>query len=233
MPHAPRTPLYGKPVLVTGNLETRTLRGWVPHFDQQIKVIVVSKLKAAESEFVRETVTVDIKGKPAKRILFISFVPDPYLGVRWEVTSNGTTHVLDVGRNEHFWETASRLTGQTVVVTGVLKDGRMSVTTMQAAGEKLAMSRRSGDSTFRPVKAKLAGGGSGRYHGAYCPPFMTALPRRAGSLEQSMAQPEADQSAEDQSASRGVAGQDRSSDGRRKQPMPEAQGGRGSSGHPE
>jgi hypothetical protein len=105
--------LGGKTVVVKGTLEKPRLRGghlW--------NMITVTDLKAGECEAIHRVETVEIRGK-------LVFPPLPkcvgYEGLSCMITVNGEAYWLDFQGNQQLGEKAFNLKGQTVVITGTLR----------------------------------------------------------------------------------------------------------------
>jgi hypothetical protein len=106
--------LDGKGVVVTG-----TRFGEVVH---------VTGMKADEGTY-RETVTVEIQGMLVHRLV----EGHEGEGRQWEITAAGKSYTLEFGSHQGLKELASQLANKTVVVTGTLKDGVVTVTGLRSA----------------------------------------------------------------------------------------------------
>jgi hypothetical protein len=119
--------LSGQVVVVTGKLEIRrTLAGklW--------QTVVVTDLRADQSEYVHKNETVEIRGK----LVFVG-IPESmaHKGVDCLVSVNGQGYWLSFAGNKELLEQAKKLQNQTVVVTGTL-DRRWTVEVVIVNGLK-------------------------------------------------------------------------------------------------
>jgi hypothetical protein len=91
---------------------------------RQDGMIRVTGLKADHSDYERDVVTVEIQGR-----LDAGWCPTP---PSWTIVADGKTYQLDLRSRFHHC-LARQLNGKTVVVTGTLKDGVVTVTGLKAA----------------------------------------------------------------------------------------------------
>jgi len=122
--------LDGKGVVVTG-----TRVGEVVH---------VTSMKADAGTY-RETVTVEIQGVLGRAFMEMDFwlesYPPQYGGkvkrpVGWEITAAGKTYTLNFSSHPELVKLAPQLADTTVVVTGTLKDGVVTVTGLRSADRR-------------------------------------------------------------------------------------------------
>jgi hypothetical protein len=106
------------------------------------EVIHVVSMKADEGAY-QETVTVEVQGileRDFVELLDVWFKIEPPksggkvpLPVGWIITADGKTYTLAFGNRHELEKLAAKLVNKTVVVTGTLKDGVLTVTGLQPA----------------------------------------------------------------------------------------------------
>jgi hypothetical protein len=126
--------LSGEDVLVTG-----TLRSDVPGIDH----ITVTSLKADDSKYVKEKVSVTLHGKmqyvitqwDTGKVLFTcDKLPEFFCkcwSIRYGVTIDGKLYLFNFDGNKALGAEAEKLVGKVVVVTGTLKDEVVAVSSMK------------------------------------------------------------------------------------------------------
>jgi hypothetical protein len=125
--------LDGKQVVVTG-----TRAGQVIH---------VASMKVPESD-CQEKVSIEIQGVLEGEFIAIDRLHQPLYPsghvvknrvlVGWKLTVNGKTYTLDFGGDQKLKNVASQLMNKTVIVTGTLKNGVVTVTRLLPAGPDAA-----------------------------------------------------------------------------------------------
>ena len=100
------------------------------------EVVHVSGMKADEGTY-RETLTVEIQGMLVHRLV----EGHEGEGRQWEITAAGKSYTLEFGSHQGLKELASQLKNKTVVVTGTLKDGVVTVTGLRSADTDASFER--------------------------------------------------------------------------------------------
>jgi NAD-dependent DNA ligase len=123
--------LNGKTVILTGRLEERSRRVRVSAGSEGSKtpvymhvpyhVVVVTGLKAAEGDYVKQMIQVEVRGKLSWYNPYLILEAKELLAKVWTVTANGTTYELDFGGNKCLAGMIQKLEGKTVLVTGTLE----------------------------------------------------------------------------------------------------------------
>jgi hypothetical protein len=114
--------LNGTTVIVTGTLAEDAVLG---------KVITVTALKA-DAGSIKETVTVEVKGRLVCETVYADCYPPKSFTI-WEVRAEGQRYQLDFGGNKQLQRQAKDLRGTKVILKGILKDGTITVTSMESA----------------------------------------------------------------------------------------------------
>jgi len=127
-------------------------------------VIHVTKLKADEGTY-QQTVTVEIQGvltNTARLMKWLEAKRNPMLDkddfTLWYVTANGKSYQLDFSRKPMPFARLNELTNRTVVVTGTLKDGVVTVTSLTPVDPIPPSIAGTWDSTYGPVTIQYARG---------------------------------------------------------------------------
>jgi hypothetical protein len=100
------------------------------------EVVYVSSMKADAGTY-QETLSVEIQGMLVHRLV----EGHEGEGRQWEITAAGKSYTLGFGRHQGLKELASQLENKTVVVTGTLKDGVVTVTSVRSADPDTAFER--------------------------------------------------------------------------------------------